>query len=327
MRFQDVVGHQHIINHLQNAIKLNKTSHAYIMNGESGSGKKLLSNIFSTALQCEKKGIEPCMECHSCKQAANRNQPDIIWVTHEKPNSIGVDDIRKINGDMMIKPYSSPFKIYIIDEAEKMTVQAQNAILKTMEEPPSYGIILLLTNNIDLFLPTIISRCVVLNLKPIEDGLIKKYLMEELKVPDYQAELSAGFAQGNMGKAIKLASSDSFNQIKEDALQLLKYIDEMEVYEIIDAIKRINDYKLEVQDYLDIFTIWYRDILLFKATSDINTLIFKDEVNFLIKKANKSSYEGIELILKGIEKAKMRLKANVNFDLVMELLLFTIKEN
>lgn len=326
--FAEIIGHEQIIEHLQNAIKMDKISHAYILNGPDKSGKKILAEAFAQTLQCEQHGIEPCMECHSCKQAVNHNQPDIIYVTHEKPNTLSVADIRsQLVNDVDVKPYSSRYKIYIVDEAEKMNQQAQNALLKTIEEPPAYAVIILLTTNADAFLPTILSRCVVLNLKVVSDDKIKKYLMEHCKVPDYQADVCVAFAQGNVGKAMALASSDDFQELKAAAVQLLKRIHEIELYEFKEAIKQINEYKMEINDYLDIMMIWFRDILLYKATTDVNGLIFKDEVYDIKKQASKSSYSGIEAILEALEKAKVRLTANVNFDLVMELLLLTIKEN
>ena len=130
-----------------------------------------------------------------------------------------------------------------------------------------------------------------------------------------------------MGRAIMLANSEHFNEIREEAVQLLKYIHEMELSEIVTAVKNITVYKLEITDYLDIIMIWYRDVLLYKATKEIDKVVFKDQIPFIKEQAKKSSYEGIELILKSIENAKARLKANVNFDLVMELLFLTIKEN
>ncbi|MEG0591635.1 MAG: DNA polymerase III subunit delta' C-terminal domain-containing protein, partial [Lachnospiraceae bacterium] len=247
---------------------------------------------------------------------------------HEKPNSIGVDDIREqINNDIMVKPYSGAYKIYIVPQADLMTVQAQNALLKTIEEPPEYAIIFLLTENAESLLPTITSRCVILKLKNIKDELVKKYLMEQMQIPDYQAELCAAFAQGNMGKAIMLATSSHFNEIKEEAIQLLKYINEMEVHEIIQAVKKAMTYKIEISDYLDIIMVWYRDILIYKATKNVNRVVFAEQLKFIKERANKSSYEGLELILESLEKAKTRLKANVNFELTLELLFLTIKEN
>ena len=326
--FKDIIGQEQLKEHLQNAIAMNKVSHAYIINGERSSGKEFVAKIFAMTLQCEKGGTEPCGECHSCKQAMSQNQPDIIFVSHEKPNSIGVEDIRnQINNDIGIKPYSSPRKIYIMNEGEKMTVQAQNALLKTLEEPPEYAVILILTTNVDAFLPTILSRCVVLNMKPVADELVKKYLMSELHVPDYKSNICVAFARGNIGKAKLLASSEEFEKVKEEAITLVKYINDMETNEIVKAIKKISEYKLDVNDYLDILSVWYRDVLLYKATRDVNSLIFRDELQQIIRVADRSTYEGIENIVNALEQAKRRLQANVNFDLTMELLLLTIKEN
>lgn len=327
-RFQDIIGQEQIKEHLRNAITAGKVSHAYIINGEKSSGKEFIAKVFAMALQCEKREEEPCQECHSCKQALTDNHPDIIRVSHEKPNTISVDDIRaQVNNDVAIKPYSGPYKIYIINEAEKMTPQAQNAILKTLEEPPEYAVILLLTTNVNTLLPTILSRCVVLNMKPVADELVKKYLMEQLQVPDYKAEVCVAFARGNIGKARALASSEDFENVKSEALSLLKYIKDMELNEIIEAIKKITEYKLEINDYLDILAIWYRDVLLFKATNDVNHLVFREEIQSLRKIAQRSSYEGIEKIIEALDTAKHRLDANVNFELTMELLMLTIQEN
>ena len=326
--FKDVVGHKDILKYISSAVENNRVSHAYILNGERGSGKKMLANLFAMTLLCETGDNEPCGKCHSCKQAESGNHPDIIRVTHEKPNSISVDDIRtQVNNTVDIKPYQGPYKVYIIPQADMMTPQAQNAILKTIEEPPSYAVFLLLTENAETLLPTINSRCVMLKLRNIKDTLIKKYLMENLEIPDYKAYMCTAFAQGNMGRAIMLANSDHFNEIREEAVQLLKHISEMELNEIVAAVKNISVYKLEITDYLDIIMIWYRDVLLYKATKEIDKVVFKDQLQSIKEQARKSSYEGIELILESLEKAKARLKANVNFDLVMELLFLTIKEN
>lgn len=326
--FKDILGHEQIISHLQNAITTDKVSHAYIINGPDKSGKRMLAEAFAAALQCEEKGCEACGTCHSCKQAEGRNQPDIIYVGHEKPNTISVDDIRtQVNNDIVIKPYGSRYKVYIVDEAEKMNVQAQNALLKTIEEPPAYAVILLLTTNADAFLPTILSRCVTLNIKAVPDEQIKKFLMRRYQVPDYQADVCVAFAQGNVGKAIQLASSEDFNELKAATLQLMKRVKEIDLYEMTEAVRQIGEYKLQINDYFDLMMIWYRDVLMFKATGDVNSLIFKDEVYDIKRQAEKSSYNGIEQILRALEKAQVRLGANVNFDLVIELLLLAIKEN
>lgn len=327
-KFQNIIGHEKIKEHFQKAIETGKISHAYILAGEAGMGKKMLANAFALSLFCEEKTGQPCMQCHSCKQVLSGNHPDLIYVTHEKPASIGVDDVRKqINETISIRPYSSEYKVYIVDEAEKMTVQAQNALLKTIEEPPAYAVILLLTTNPFVFLPTILSRCVQLKLKPLPDYVVKQYLMEHCDVSQSQAELYTAFARGNLGKAMKLAGSEEFQMVYEDVLRLLRNIRNMDISELLDAIKRLKEENLDVYDCLDFMQMWYRDALMFKVTKDANLLIFKDEYSIMNELSQKIGYDGFENILDAIDKARVRLDANVNMELAMELMLLTMKEN
>ena len=166
-----------------------------------------------------------------------------------------------------------------------------------------------------------------LGLQAVPDEKIKKFLMAHYQIPDYQADVCVAFAQGNVGKAIQLAASDDFNELKASALQLIKRLHDIDLYEMTEAVKQISEYKLQINDYFDLMMIWYRDVLYYKATKDVNGLIFKDEVYDIKRQAEQSSYNGIEEILQALSKAQVRLNANVNFDLVIELLLLTIKEN
>ena len=326
--FHDIIGHDRIKDHLQKAIEYHRISHAYILAGEEGMGRKTIARACAMTLLCENSDQEPCMKCHACKQLLSGNHPDVIWVTHEKPASIGVDDVRtQINDTVMIKPYSSHYKIYMVDEAEKMTVQAQNALLKTIEEPPAYAVIILMTTNPEAFLPTILSRCIQLKLRPLKDHIIREYLTQTLQVPENQADIYAAFSRGNLGKAIHLASSEEFALLYREVLTLLRNIKGMEIPMLLDYIRKLQEDKLDLTECLDFMQLWYRDILMFKVTKDINTLIFKDEYGTVSTLCQKSSYEGLEQILNAIEKAKTRLDANVNTDLVLELMLLTMKEN
>lgn len=328
--FKEIVGHNQIIEYIENACSSGMVSHAYILNGERGSGKRLLADFFAMALQCEERDEDgsACGKCRSCRQAMSGNQPDIVHTTHEKPSTISVEEIRtQVNNDIMIRPYASRYKVYIIGEADKMSVQAQNALLKTIEEPPEYAVILLLTENAQALLPTIRSRCVVLKLRNIRDQLVKKYLLEHMEISEDRADICVAFAQGNLGKAISLATSEDFNEMKEATVHLLRNIDEMETEGLIEAVKKCTEFKMDINDYLDMIAVWYRDVLIYKATLSVDRVVFSDQLKYIKQRASKSSYEGIGTILNAIEKAKARLKANVNFELTMELLLLTIKEN
>ena len=326
--FNDILGHEQIKDHFRNAVQTGKVSHAYILSGEAGMGRKSLANAFALNLLCEKGLPDPCMQCHACKQVLAGSHPDLIYVTHEKPASIGVDDIREqINDTILVRPYSSYYKIYIVDEAEKMTVQAQNALLKTIEEPPSYAVILLLTTNPDAFLPTILSRCVQLKLKPLKDVVVKEYLIQSLGVEESQAEIYAAFARGNLGKAIHLAESEDFKRMYDEILHMLKHLKEADISELLDYIHKLREENLDIYSCLDFMQMWYRDVLMYKTTKDINLLIFKDEFSTVNAMSTVSGYEGLERILEAIDKARIRLDANVNTELVMELMLLTMKEN
>lgn len=325
--YNDIVGHEKIIEQLKNSVKTDKVSHAYIFNGEDGSGKKMMARAFAQALLCERGADEGCGECPSCKKVASGNNGDLIWVTHEKA-TIGVDDVRdQLVGDIQIKPYSSRYKIYVVDEAEKLTVQAQNAVLKTIEEPPEYSVIIFLTNNDQVFLPTILSRCVTLNFRPVRDSLVEEYLCRKHGLTEYEAKMCAAYAQGRIGKAVLLADSQDFRNIRDDALNLVRNVYSYDIADLLDAVKKVSEYKISIYDYIDILQMWYRDVLLFKVTKDLNNLVFIDEANQIRKQASQSSYEGIENILRGFEVCKARLAANVNFDLAIELMLLNIKEN
>ena len=326
--FQDILGHEMIKEHFQKAIEAQKVSHAYILSGEAGMGRKSLANAFALTLLCEKGKSQPCMECHACKQVLSGKHPDLVYVHHEKPASIGVDDIREqINDTIMIRPYSSYYKIYIVDEAEKMTVQAQNALLKTIEEPPAYAVIILLTTNPDAFLPTILSRCVQLKLRPLPDNVVKGYLVGNMGVSENNAELYAAFSRGNLGKAIKLASSEEFRVLYDSVLFLLKHVRDMDISELLDYIRKLKDENLDIYECLDFMQIWYRDALMFKVTNDANLLIFKDEYTIINEMSKNTGYDGFENVLQAIDKARVRLDANVNFELAMELMLLAMKEN
>ena len=254
------------------------------------------------------------------------NHPDLIYVTHEKPGSIGVDDVREqINDTIMIRPYSSYYKIYIVDEAEKMTVQAQNALLKTIEEPPSYAVIILITTNQEAFLPTILSRCVQMKLKPLKDFTIKSYLTQNLHVPEKDADICTAFARGNLGKAIHLASSDEFKELFQKVMVLVKNVRTMDISMLLDCIREMKEQNFDIDEGLDLMQLWYRDVLMFKVTKDMNLLIFKDEYKMINETGEKVDYAGLEAILAAIDTARTRLNANVNMELAMELLLLTMK--
>lgn len=328
MKFTDIVGQDHILNHFQNAIMKDRVSHAYIISGEKGAGKKALARLFSQILFCESpKDGKPCGECQSCRQVISDNHPDVHFVLHEKPATISVDDVREqLNNDIMIKPYKGPYKVYIIDEAEKMNVEAQNAILKTIEEPPAYGVIILLSANPASFLTTILSRCVTLTVHPLSEGAITEYLTKNQMALEETARMAAQFSGGNLGKAIRFVRSEGFQEMIDNVVTVITNMTVLQTWELVAAVKEVEKYKLSVDDYLNIMAKWYRDILVYKATRDVNQLVFQGQMQEVIRTSEKCSFPDIEEIIKAIEKCRTRLHANVNFDLAVELMFMAINE-
>ena len=273
--FQDILGNEMVKEHFKRAIENNKISHAYILTGEAGMGRKSIANAFAMTLLCEKGQSEPCMVCHSCRQVLGGNHPDLIYVTHEKP--------------------------------------------------PFYAVIILITTNQEAFLPTILSRCVQLKLKPLKDFTVKSYITEHLKVPEREAEICAAFARGNLGKAIHLASSEEFKNLYQKVMVILKNVETMDITILLDCIREMKEQNFDIGEVLDLMQLWYRDVLMYKVTKDMNLLIFKDKYKLINEMGQKKDYAGLEQILAAIDTARTRLDANVNMELVMELLLLTMK--
>ena len=321
--FDAIIGHKKIISHFEEAIKTGKVSHAYLLSGEDGSGKMMIAKAVAKALLCEHK--DGCGECAACKQVDSLNHPDVIYITHEK-YEIRVDDIRKgINETIDIKPYSGDYKIYIIDDADRMNAGAQNALLKTLEEPPAYAVIFLLTNNKDRLLDTILSRCVSMTLGSVRENEIEDYLKANTGASHADIAFAAAFSLGNI--ALHVLETEEFKDMLNDTMNVITHMKSMEIYEVVSYAKSLTKYKNEIYDFLDIIMVWYRDMLILKTTGSLNQLVFKDKYRQLKDQEIYISFEGISHILDEVEKARRRLIANVNFEVAIEMLLVTIKEN
>ncbi len=322
--FEDIVGQKRIINHLKNAIKLDRPSHAYIFHGDDGIGKRLTAEIFAKGLLCEKIEGAPCGKCRSCIQMDTGNNPDFIKVTHEK-SVISVDDIRsQLISEMQIKPYTAKYKIFMVDEAEKMNEQAQNALLKTLEEPPEYGVIILLTNNLNMFLDTILSRAVALAFMPAGRSEIKEFLMKKRAIPDYQARTAAACAGGCPGKALNWVDSEEFSERREKSMEVLKKIGKMEPAFAIKRSKEWAKQKDDIDFFRRLLEAWIRDVLYVKATGRTGRCMFVDESTLLKEQAGKLSFEKLGHILEMNELLGERLGSNVNTEVSLERLLMEL---
>lgn len=325
--FKEFVGNEHIVKNLQNSIVNNKLSHAYIINGSSGCGKKLLANTFAKTLQCETTDNDACCNCISCKVFDSSNHPDIIYVKSTNIKSIGVEDIRQqVINSAQIKPYKYKYKIFIIENADKMTVQAQNSILKTIEEAPPYDIFLLLSSKINNFLPTIISRCIILKIKPLSTDTITDYIICNLNVDTNLAKIYSAFAQGSIGKAILISNSEEFINIRNKTIEWNIELKNKDIVQIFELVNEIESYKSDIDSILDIFYMFYRDILMAKNFDTQKYILQTDKIDIIQKEYNNLSYDSIFKILDIIEATRQKLKFNANFQLALEIMFLKLNK-
>lgn len=317
--FHDVIGHQDIISHMKNAFLMNKVSHAYILEGDVGMGKKMLSNCFIKLLQCENPHQgEPCNTCESCILINSGNHPDVIYVKPTKKSGYGVSDVRdQMIKDIHIKPYRSKYKIYVIEEADTMTTQAQNSILKTIEEPPAYGIFFLLATNSQKFLQTIMSRTVKMTLKPLDLQMIENYFIQKTGSSADHAKLYSSFSRGNLGKALMLKNSDFFMNQRNDMLKLLDVFINQKEYDIMEAVELLEANKDDILEVLEILISLIRDILYYKETKESQSIIHLDIVERIMALSQKAKSIKLVKLVKNSYILVSELRLNVNFSLAV----------
>ncbi len=321
-----ILGNEQIKAYFENVIAQRQPAHAYLLAGQPGMGRRTAADAVAMTLQCEAHGPQPCGECRSCRQFLAGTHPDVKVVTHEKPGVISVDEIRRqVVSDAAIRPYYGPYKIYIVPQAEKMNQQAQNALLKTLEEPPAYAVVFLLASGAQTLLPTIRSRCVSFTMAPLPDDVVRAELIRR-GVREEEAALAAALARGNLGQAIETASSEKAAGMQALIIGLLRDVKDRSIASLQEEVRAMREHGYDADACLDRIALFIRDALMYKATKDVNLLVMKEELRLIRRYADKVSFEGLEEILQALERARDRLHANVNFDLTMEMLILTVRD-
>ena len=322
-----MLGNERTIERIRKDISAGYLSHAYLFSGEKGMGKKSLSEILCLSLFCkEKSGGEPCRTCPDCKKVLSGNHPDILRVVHEKPDLYRVDEIREQVCDTVeIRPYEGARKVYIIEEAQKMAPQAQNALLKTLEEPPAFVTILLLCDDETKLLETVKSRCVKVRMEPVPDPMIHRLLLTECGADPETADICTAFARGNAGLAQSLCRDEDFKSLYRKVINLCRNLSSMDAGSMLEFGKEFAADGSSYEDFFSLLSLWCRDVLMTGLSGD-GGLTFQNERGALRAQAGKMSPEKVTKILSAIETASRRIKANVNKELTLELLLSNIKD-
>ena len=292
--FNNILGNDKIKEILVNSINTNKTSHSYLFIGTEGIGKMLFAKEFAKMILCTNEN-KYCNNCKSCIEFDTNNNPD-FKIIEPYGNSIKIEQIREFQSKVVEKPIISNRKVYIINDSDKMTSEAQNCLLKTLEEPPEYVTIILIGSNENAFLSTIKSRCMILHFDKIPNSVIEKYLEDnyQLKI---NSKIMIDAFQGSIGKAILLKEKQEEYERIEKVIYSVETSDKIDILNMSEMIYKANEEKFDILDYINIVLI------------------------DLAKKSNKYSS-----CIKIVEDTKKRLKSNANYDMCIDNLLFKLWE-
>ena len=324
MDFTKIIGHEKVIDNLKNAIDNDQLSHSYLFEGEESIGKRKVALSFAKALLCKEGGLEPCNRCNSCLKFESGNHPDFQLIEPEK------DIIKKEKIDEMIKsiniaPLESKRKIIIIDDSHKMRMEGQNGLLKTLEEPPFYINIILITPNANNLIPTILSRCQIIKFYPVDSKKIEELLVSKYNKTSLEAKFIAHFTKGSVGRSIFLSQSEDFFEKRDETLGIIYGIingDSLKIFNSIDFFTKNKDYYEEI---LDIILYWFRDLIIYKEIGESELIINTDKFS-LLSKQSFLSIDRIDGIMESIMETKKNIERNINYQLAIETMLLSMQE-
>lgn len=322
MDFNQILGHEKQIEALKNSITNGSVSHCYLFEGEKGLGKKSISLAFSKALLCKEGQGEPCNICSSCIKFDSKNHPDFKLLSPEK-GLIAKKEVESLIRSIATQPFESNKKIFIIDDSDTMRLDSQNTILKTLEEPPSYINIILVTSNIAKLLPTILSRCQIIKFYPIDNSKIINLLVKDYEFDINKAKFIADFTKGSREKSIELANSESFFEKREEIIMIIDSLLKGDKIKAFTSMDFFNANKEDIEEILDIIIYWFRDLLIYKEVGDTYLLANRDRVEILSQQTF-IDFDKISDIIYKVEDTKNNLKRNVNFGLSLETMLLSI---
>lgn len=318
----DLLGQEFALDVFQKSYKKGRISHAYIIAGPDGIGKSVFAMHIAASLLClgDKK---PCGVCNQCIKVMKGNHADIKIISN-KGRSIGVDEIRQVIGEVYTKPYEGLRKLIIIKNADEITVQGQNAILKTLEEPSKDTTIIMTVENSNLLLETILSRCQIFKLSRVSMDRIRDYLISK-GVDEKRASTAASLSDGITGNALKFLE-DKFLKLREEVIGILIKVVKGSSIEALESVEFFLNNKDNIDSILDIIISWFRDIMVLKHTIDKNVLINKDYYELLVEESQQLSYNKLNGIIDSVNSTREKIRLNANFQLAMEVMLLNIQE-
>lgn len=324
MSFHDIYGHEKQIGILQKALTQKSIGHVYLFSGIPAVGKKTLAGEFAKALNCEKEDAlhDSCGECLSCRKIKQGSHPDVFSVAAEG-QFIRINAVREIQEQMKFKPLEARWRVFVIDNADKMNDQAANALLKTLEEPSPANILILVTARPYSMPLTIISRCRHMRFNPLSNAAVAQYLIERMGLERHKALLLAGLSGGSLGRAVEL-NRDDIISYRTGLLKLLSITQKKDPFSLINFASFLGEGKKEIKQGLNILSTFFRDALVFKETRKIDMLVNQDSSSFISTHAARLSGEQILQNIALVERAGETIEQNVNKSLTLETMAFKL---
>ena len=300
MAFEKIRGNEKVKELLKSAIQNHNILHSYLFIGPDGIGKSLIAKKFAQMILCEEEKDEkkPCHSCKSCLEMESNNHPDFLQINSEDGKSIKIEQVRFLQEKIAEKPVISTKKVYVINDCDLMTREAANSLLKTLEEPPIYATLILITSNESKLLTTIKSRCVKVSFEPIKNETIMQYLKENELDTD-MTENMIKMCEGSIGKALKVQQRKEDYAKLEELIKYLPKTDITDIWKNADVLYKAKENIMELLDYINI--ILYNQLYQNKKMAGINAIHI-------------------------VEETKKRILSNSNYDMSIDYLLLKLWE-
>ncbi|MGH7261674.1 MAG: DNA polymerase III subunit delta' [Nitrospiraceae bacterium] len=328
MPFSDIIGHERPKAILQTTLRHDRVAHAYLFHGDDGIGKKLLALRFAQAINCESgDGLDACGACRSCRQIETRTHPDFLVIEPDRELAnpqIKIEQIRELEHQIVYQPLVALKKIFLLDDADRMTLGAANALLKTLEEPPAHSVLLLVSSRPSALPATVRSRCQSLRFAPPARTQVEAALIRTREIPPADARLLAAASQSRLGAALTMDPAET--RTKQDELSALVSPQTLRsVAAILTAAEALHksDRGPEVLDWL---AQWIRDLLLVCVGADPDHLIHADRLPALKTAARSARTDRLAGLLDEIDALQRSAGRNLNLQMALETVLLRLRE-
>ena len=319
-----IVGHEWAAGFLRQTVNSGNLSHAYLFTGPTGVGKGTLAQTLAAALLCQGEGERPCGECRACRLVASGNHPDLHVVESERVgDSLKIEQVRDLQHQLALTPVEGHWQIAILRRFEEATTSAANALLKTLEEPPSYAVLVVLASDAHRLLPTIVSRCQQVPLRPLSVNVVQQALVERWGAGLEQAQLLAHLSGGRLGWAVHTLKDKEALPRRARRLDALEQLVKASIVERFRYAEEMARQPEAARETIDLWIGWWRDVMLTAAEADA-PLTNVDRTDALRDHARRFGVERSEAVVKALRSAADRIRRNANARLALDVLMLDL---